>query len=107
MISVICTGNGTHREQNLRRFTNGARIAQGEYVWWQPYADGWREGGEQRWKRGRLQIEPTRPLADRYEFTCKRCRRNTQLNRAKLVKLLDGLRDTPGAWPLDISYLPF
>lgn len=108
---VVCTGKGTHREVEFEPYftytagrrevrlkvnplrTNGRFLVEDD-----EYPAVWRPG---EWRSG-----GTSPLADGYEWKCKRCRRNPKLSRATLVRLLDGLKES-GESLLDVSHLPF
>ncbi len=72
LISVVCTGERSHRRIEMRRFAfNPTPLPLRGYR-------GWRE----------LRNHMAAPLEDSYVF---RCRRNTEMKAATLRRALDGL----------------
>jgi hypothetical protein len=88
MIQVVCTGNRSHREVAMRRFSLGRDPLR-------PQEYGWREI-----------TQYSAALKSSYTFTCRRCGRETRMKVETLRTALDGLH-AAGRETLDISRLPF
>ena len=88
MIQFVCTGKGTHRVVDMRRFS----LVRSEDYW----GKGWREIVDHAASR----------LKDSYAFRCRRCGRETRMTAQTLRTVLDGLQVADREW-LDVSRLPF